>query len=252
MKTFRILAALSLFSAAALCAPHAQAQATIDQTKALAGSVTPGDSAGFPVTLSVPGSYKLMSNLYAPAGLSGIVVAADNVSIDLNGFAIISTNTCAQDTATYDVACTGLNASASGIDASAGRNVSIKNGAVQGFGFGGVRVFSGVVDSVRASHNKVGFQTASNDQSVVMTNCVASLNFIGFEAISATVSNSHVAHNEQGFSGGLLSFVSNSSATFNKLAFSGGVAAHATAAYNNKALGAAKSMGNNINQGSVY
>jgi hypothetical protein len=34
----------------------------IDQNKALAGSVTPGDTPGFPVTISLPGSYRVLSN----------------------------------------------------------------------------------------------------------------------------------------------------------------------------------------------
>jgi hypothetical protein len=39
----------------------------IDQNRALAGNVTPGDNPGFPVTLSLPGSYRLSGNLTAPA-----------------------------------------------------------------------------------------------------------------------------------------------------------------------------------------
>ena len=35
----------------------------IDQNRALAGNVTPGDAPGFPVTLSQPGSYRLSGNL---------------------------------------------------------------------------------------------------------------------------------------------------------------------------------------------
>lgn len=60
----------------------------IDQTRALAGSVTPGDSPGFPVTISRPGSYRLSSNLDVPANAAGIVLFASGVTIDLNGFQI--------------------------------------------------------------------------------------------------------------------------------------------------------------------
>ncbi len=35
----------------------------IDQSKAMAGNITPGDAPGFPVTISQPGSYRLSSNL---------------------------------------------------------------------------------------------------------------------------------------------------------------------------------------------
>src|SRR5262245_11425475 len=48
---------------------------------------------GFPFTISQPGSYRLTSNLTA-AGVAGpgtnlVVINANNVSLDLNGFAII-------------------------------------------------------------------------------------------------------------------------------------------------------------------
>jgi hypothetical protein len=62
----------------------------IDQNKALAGNVTPGDAAGFPVTISLPGSYRLSGNLSVPAGTHGIVIASPGVTLDLNGFMISS------------------------------------------------------------------------------------------------------------------------------------------------------------------
>ncbi len=51
----------------------------ISQTQAEAGGVTSGDTPGFPVTLSAPGSYRLTSNLDvrnepSPADISAIVV----------------------------------------------------------------------------------------------------------------------------------------------------------------------------------
>jgi parallel beta-helix repeat protein len=61
----------------------------IDQARALAGNVTPGDTPGFPVTISEPGSYRLASNLTViPDRTAGILIAADNVTIDLGGFSI--------------------------------------------------------------------------------------------------------------------------------------------------------------------
>ena len=63
-------------------------QTIINQTKALAGDVTPGDAPGFPITLTREGSYRLSSNLSVPANTEGIVVAANYVTIDLNGFRI--------------------------------------------------------------------------------------------------------------------------------------------------------------------
>nr|MCU0968923.1 hypothetical protein [Rubrivivax sp.] len=63
----------------------ALAQIAIDHSAALAGGVTPGDSAGYPVTITQPGHYVLTSNLTVPLGMGGIVVDAPNVTLDLNG-----------------------------------------------------------------------------------------------------------------------------------------------------------------------
>jgi hypothetical protein len=66
------------------------AQVSIDQSKAGKGGVTTGDNAGFPVTISQRGSYKLTSNLRVrTAGVDAIEITKDNVTLDLNGFAII-------------------------------------------------------------------------------------------------------------------------------------------------------------------
>ncbi len=56
----------------------------ITQGKALDGGVTPGDAAGFPVSLSRSGSYRLASNLTS-ANHDAISVNAPEVGIDLNG-----------------------------------------------------------------------------------------------------------------------------------------------------------------------
>jgi len=63
----------------------------INQARALAGGVTATDSTGFPVIVDASGSYRLTSNLNVPAGSSAIVLssAAKDVTIDLNGYAII-------------------------------------------------------------------------------------------------------------------------------------------------------------------
>ncbi|MGH8250220.1 MAG: hypothetical protein ACREVI_05910 [Steroidobacteraceae bacterium] len=63
-------------------------QIVISQSKSLEGKVTPGDAAGFPVTISRSGSYVLSGNLTVPRDKSGIQIAADDVTIDLNGFKI--------------------------------------------------------------------------------------------------------------------------------------------------------------------
>src|SRR5947208_13936545 len=67
----------------------------INQSAALAGNVTPGDTPGFPVTISVSGSYRLSGNLTVPdANTTAIQITADDVTIDLNGFAIAGPTVC--------------------------------------------------------------------------------------------------------------------------------------------------------------
>lgn len=70
----------------------AQSEIVITQAKALAGNVTPGDTAGYPVTLSQPGAYILGSNLSVTANQYGIIPLTNNVDIDLNGFRIYGGN----------------------------------------------------------------------------------------------------------------------------------------------------------------
>jgi Right handed beta helix region len=75
---------------AAMPAAAIDGEVLINQAKVNAGGITPGDSAGFPATLSRPGRYKLSSNLTVPAQMNGIEVTANDVTIDLNGFTIRS------------------------------------------------------------------------------------------------------------------------------------------------------------------
>jgi hypothetical protein len=100
----------------------------INQVRAEAGGVTPGDAPGFPVTISEAGSYRLTSALVVPATTNGVVITAAGVSLDLNGFAIESTYLC----------CVGP-AGGNGILATAGRTTLV-NGEVSGFAGRGVDV----------------------------------------------------------------------------------------------------------------
>jgi hypothetical protein len=69
----------------------------IDQNRALAGNVTPGDAPGFPISITQPGSYKLSGNLTMSTAAQGnfnglfdtaIAISSSNVTLDLNGFSI--------------------------------------------------------------------------------------------------------------------------------------------------------------------
>jgi hypothetical protein len=83
MHRIAFAAILSIFIASPVLA---EGEIVITQAKALAGNVTPGDTAGFPVTISRPGAYVVASTLTVPAGSYGFQISSHNVDIDMNGF----------------------------------------------------------------------------------------------------------------------------------------------------------------------
>jgi hypothetical protein len=61
----------------------------INQTSALAGGITVGDGAGYPISITSPGTYRLTGNLDVTDLASyGILIQAADVTLDLNGFTL--------------------------------------------------------------------------------------------------------------------------------------------------------------------
>lgn len=102
----------------------------INQAAALAGGVTPGDAAGFPVTISAPGSYVLTGSLAVAGTTSGIDISVDDVSIDLNGFTISGPEVCTGSGAT--LSCSGTSGG-SGIRNVYHDRLSVHDGVIRGF-----------------------------------------------------------------------------------------------------------------------
>jgi hypothetical protein len=100
----------------------------INQVKALAGGVTPGDAAGFPVRLGQRGSYRLTGDLAAPLGAAGIELAADDISLDLNGFAVRGPVPCGPGSG-----CAGASAGIYAAAALGGDGATVANGEVGNF-----------------------------------------------------------------------------------------------------------------------
>ena len=92
----------------------------IDEAAVLAGGVTPGDGPGFPVQITVPGSYRLSSDLAPPAG-NAFLIESNDVTLDLNGFTLQGAGIAFTD----------------GIG-TWGTNVEIRNGTVRNFGRHGI------------------------------------------------------------------------------------------------------------------
>lgn len=159
-----------------------------------------------PYTINQSGSYVLTSSLTGISGENGIIIAADNVTIDLNGFSLI-----------------GVEGSGHGITGQSGaeRNVTIRNGVVRNWGGSGVYNLGwGIaVSDVHASDNG-GYGIGVGDN-VIITRCTAHSNggFAGiavayrgritdcvsrdnsghgFEAAAATILSGNVAAWNQG------------------------------------------------------
>jgi hypothetical protein len=105
----------------------------INQTKALAGLVTPTDAPLFPVTIDSQGSYRLTSDLIVDSG-KVIEILTDHVSLDLNGFSIA----CRPPIGAAGCPDAG-GLLASGIDANGRSNISIANGSVRSIGGFGIQ-----------------------------------------------------------------------------------------------------------------
>src|SRR5262245_21934635 len=103
---------LRVFAQGSLAPPGAPAPSmkTLDQIEArMPISVAPS-------ILTDPGSYYLTTNLVGVANNYGIAILADNVTLDLNGFAVI-----------------GVNNAFTGIGIFGQKNVCVRNGTVRGW-----------------------------------------------------------------------------------------------------------------------
>jgi hypothetical protein len=142
----------------------------INQASAVHGDVSSGDTAGFPVTIGTSGSYILTGNLATILDEAAILISADDVTLDLNGFTVAGGGSCSGlGTA---VSCTA--SSGTGI-ASAGDRITVKNGTVRGFGSHGISLndYCHIVD-VTAMHN--GADGIDVDRHCVIRDSIAAIN----------------------------------------------------------------------------
>jgi hypothetical protein len=163
-------------------APPVDGVVLINQDAALTGGVSGNcDTPGFPVTICQPGSYRLSSNLTVPdANTNGILIDADRVSIDLNGFAISGPAVCTPFTNPVECTTTGTGV---GITNARSTTGTIRNGTVRGMGRSGIELTGFgdshntiLVDGVHAESNAgpdgAGIQVHGGS----VTNCTATTN----------------------------------------------------------------------------
>jgi len=110
----------------------------ISESCAISFGCFDGDSAGFPVTITEPGSYRLTSNLTTDSVDTTLIdITADNVSIDLNGFGLIGPVSCTGDEPTCSGG--GIGRGINAVDAlSATNNLQVRNGFISGMGASGI------------------------------------------------------------------------------------------------------------------
>jgi hypothetical protein len=159
------LLALCLAAVAVVPAGAVDGVILIDQNRALAGGVSPGDTPGFPVTISVKGSYKLSSNLTVnDVNTTAIMVTgtASMVTIDLNGFSITGPVTCSISPTVCNQTADNPNdifGPGVGIHSVAQESVTIKNGSIRGMGRYGIFLAGApisIIDQVQVMENGLG------------------------------------------------------------------------------------------------
>ena len=143
-----------------------------NQASALAGNVTPGDTPGFPVTISAPGSYRLTGNLVVTdLSVNVIEITTDNVTIDLNGFSLIGPVVCTGNPVS---SCTSVG---DGVGIfSRKSNLTVLNGTIRGMN-DGITFVGGDnhIEKVHATSNTSIGIGSGNGQSLV-TSCNTSFN----------------------------------------------------------------------------
>lgn len=85
---------------------------------------------GFPFVISSPGSYVLTSDLAPPANVIGIQIEADDVAIDMNGFAIRGNLVCVPGSCTGSGPSKGIGVPATPL--TNGRRCTVRNGTISG------------------------------------------------------------------------------------------------------------------------
>jgi len=162
---------------------------------AVTGISQPLTASQFPIKITKPGSYQLTSDITVPnANTTAILVQANNVTIDMNGFAILGPTVCSGAPVTSCVPTgTGI-----GIDASNSNNVRVSNGTISGMGNYGVHTGTSsdggaIVQNILVSNNG---GTGINSRLCTVSNCIA--NFNGGHGIIAgegTASNNSISFN---------------------------------------------------------
>jgi len=158
----------------------------------------PGDSGGFPITITNAGSYQLTSNLISSSTTVNVIeINANNVTLDLNGFSIIGPKTCTGLGST--LVCNNSSMTANGIASTNALtyNSIIKNGTIEGFStgidLGPTNSANGdVIKHVTLRQNGIGYRapySLASDVSLIK-------NSTGFIAANSLIKDSYILGNK--------------------------------------------------------
>jgi len=158
----RKISAAVFFAAAAMLA-FAGSAGAVDGTIEINDAKVKA-AGGYPGKITGQGSYRLTGNLTPPASTDGIDVSASDVTIDLNGFAIIGPGSSSL--------------TPSGINASTVDDATVENGTVTGFAFGVELGNFGIARNLHADNNGSGISTGFDS---VVEDCTANNSTLAIE-----------------------------------------------------------------------
>jgi parallel beta helix pectate lyase-like protein len=170
-------------------APAAVVEITQDTAT---GGIDPNDAAGFPVTITAGGVYRLAGNLtVSDSSKSGFDIKADNVELDLNGYTLQGPIHCDGTPVTCSQAGNGRDGFGVEVDDELGgvieenlpTNTVVRNGVIRGFASGGMRLVSpgATVEDLRIEQNNlVGIQMER--LGVIRRNVVTTNGGVGIDA----------------------------------------------------------------------
>ena len=143
----------------------------VEARKIVNAANTPGDGTNTFI-ISTPGSYYLTSNITGSVAKNGVSIQANDVTLDLNGFSLVS----------------GGGGNFRGIDVPAPQSgICVRNGTIRGWTDGGVRgeAATMLAERLRLADNTGARGLAVGNGSMIL-DCVASGNGTGFYAPDRT------------------------------------------------------------------
>lgn len=159
------------------------------------GQIKISQPASFPIVIDEPGSYVLTSNIIATSGGKAIEITADDVTLDLNGHAVVcpsGTGISANDKHNIIIENGTVTGCYTGVEIIYGANIygiQIKNMNVSDNGWGGgILAQNAIISNCTANNNgNYGFHVAYS----TLTNCTANNNTVnsGFSVYASIVTN---------------------------------------------------------------